>query len=115
VLGPLGSGPVHIQVNPSNTTVLQLEAEPTGRSSGCFSTGLKPDERGYANPPDRSCPQKALVAPVQVWYTVILEMLMVYPRLILPQENLVHTERTGSPKVGHNPSVSRLACLREKY
>ena len=40
--------------------VLQLETGPTGRSSGCFSTGLEPDERLCQSPmvPDRSCPQQ---------------------------------------------------------
>ena len=49
----------------------------------------------------------------QAWYPVVLEMLMDYPRLITPQEFVA--ERTGSQGVGHNPSTSRLACLREKY
>lgn len=59
--------------------------------------------KGYANPPwclighvlNKIRAQEAqvvLVAPVwkgQAWYSVVLEMLMDYPRLIPPQEGLL--------------------------
>jgi len=56
------------------------------------------------------------VAPVwkgQIWYPVLLEMLSDNPHLI-PHKTLF-AERGTRESSRDNPSVSHLACLKEKY
>ena len=56
-----------------------------------------------------------LVAPVwkgQVWYPVLLEMLVEIPLLIPQREDLIHAPR--DPTRG-NPPTSRVGYLRQRY
>ena len=125
--GSTGSGPIWLQTNPSVATVLQLETRPAGGSSKCFPVGLEQGER-LCQPSmvsDRSCPQKDQnTASISGPGSPSLEepgMVSSSPGDVdgLPSPHSTKgglvAEGTGSQRDGHNPSTSRLACLREKY
>ena len=81
-------GSVCIQIDTSDTPLLQLGTRPPGISSDCIPTGLAPSKRLCQSPlcligrvmswPHHQQSQLVLVAPEwrgQTWYPVLLEML----------------------------------------
>ena len=70
---------------------------------------------GYWHKPQQQQAELVLVAPVrraQVWYPVLLEMLVEIPLLVPQREDLIHAPR--DPTKG-NPPTSRVGYLRQRY
>ncbi len=108
--------------------LFQLETRSTSIGNRCDDARLDRVE-GICQPPvglDRQsscqdsegvCQKILLVVPVwptQAWYPILLDLLIDYPRLIPPQENLMLETVKGSlPDMVHPPS--RVAYLKQKY
>ena len=124
---PTGSGPVGLSTQSPITSILQLEVGPSIRGCGCISAGLEGSERICQSTlvSDRTCTQQDkspggssdIGSPSVEGPSLVPSSSGDAERLSTahPSSGISASERGDPENPRNNSSVSRVACLWERY